>query len=103
MKKELWGVFELDLPDTITRLNDLKKLRHEQEGFISSFITHVYLEESHYCYLRGNYLASIIMMVMAFEAVLKTKFDGNGFDELIEQAGIYCISGFDFYRLILSK
>ena len=84
LAKILRDVFESDLPDQITRLEKIYKIYPNENSLKIGIVSTIYLEESLYCYLHGNFIASIIMMGSAFEAFFKTIVDGEKFHELIK-------------------
>ncbi|MDE0252565.1 MAG: hypothetical protein OXK75_06690 [Gammaproteobacteria bacterium] len=73
LERALRRVFEEGLPRQIERLEELQKMRHELScEIVSSQTADVYIHEAHYCYLHGNFFATVIMMASAFETCLKS-------------------------------
>ena len=84
--KELQDSFEQDLPEMIQRLEQIKKIRTEQEHLILSLIAENYLEESYRCYLHGNYISFLTMLAFSFEILFRKIFDEKRFVDLIARA-----------------
>lgn len=97
MANDLKEIFKQDLPDMIKRLEEIKKMRGDHEGFVCSISANRLMDESYYCYLHANFLASIVMLCNAFEALLRQLFPNKGIGKSLKLAKKFNIISPDEY------
>ncbi len=104
LKQQLISVFNEDLQGMVQRLKFLNQLELKYgnastKDFISSIPAYWFFQEANYCYLYGNFIATIIIVQAALEQRLRSFFhasryaDKHGLDlnkitffQLIEEA-----------------